>query len=88
MGVPVAAFQRRNHHQSRSPNRNRRRRPTVTRNYTGACVPIASDVECAGGSGNGPEYVEGPVTVVGEDIYGLDTDDPRPCRLREHSIWR
>ncbi|PVZ53696.1 hypothetical protein C9424_17340 [Arthrobacter sp. H-02-3] len=41
-------------------------------NYSGACVPIASDVDCAGGSGNGPAYVRGPVTVVGSDIYGLD----------------
>ena len=38
------------------------------------CVPIASDVDCAGGSGNGPAYVRGPVTVVGTDIYGLDRD--------------
>ncbi|MCV7154573.1 excalibur domain-containing protein [Mycolicibacterium pyrenivorans] len=43
-------------------------------NYSGACVPIASDVDCAGGSGNGPAYVSGPVTVVGDDIYGLDRD--------------
>ncbi|MCV7137135.1 hypothetical protein H7J06_29655 [Mycobacterium hodleri] len=43
-------------------------------NYSGACVPIASDVDCAGGSGNGPAYVSGPVTVVGKDIYGLDRD--------------
>ena len=43
-------------------------------NYTGACVPIASDVDCAGGSGNGPAYVRGPVRVVGVDIYGLDRD--------------
>lgn len=43
-------------------------------NYTGACVPIASDVDCAGGSGNGPAYVRGPVTVVGTDIYKLDSD--------------
>lgn len=43
-------------------------------NYEGACVPIASDVDCAGGSGNGPEFVQGPVTVVGTDIYGLDRD--------------
>jgi resuscitation-promoting factor RpfB len=41
-------------------------------NYTNACVPIASDVDCAGGSGNGPAYVSGPVYVVGTDIYGLD----------------
>jgi hypothetical protein len=43
-------------------------------NYTGACVPIASDVDCAGGSGNGPAYVTGPVKVVGTDIYDLDRD--------------
>ncbi|WP_205718440.1 G5 domain-containing protein [Actinomadura sp. WMMA1423] len=43
-------------------------------NYTGACVPIASDVDCAGGSGDGPGYVAGPVRVVGSDIYDLDRD--------------
>ncbi|TAH31686.1 hypothetical protein EYC59_06485 [Candidatus Saccharibacteria bacterium] len=43
-------------------------------NYSGACVPIASDVDCAGGSGNGPAYVQGPVRVIGSDIYGLDRD--------------
>lgn len=40
-------------------------------NYSG-CVPIARDVDCAGGSGDGPAYVKGPVRVIGEDIYGLD----------------
>src|SRR5215207_7131369 len=40
-------------------------------NYTGGCVPIASDVDCSSGSGNGPAYVDGPVEVVGTDIYGL-----------------
>ena len=43
-------------------------------NYAGACVPIASDVDCAEGSGNGPAYVRGPVRVVGRDIYKLDRD--------------
>jgi len=43
-------------------------------NYSGACVPIDSDVDCPGGSGNGPSYVSGPVTVIGNDIYGLDRD--------------
>ncbi|MCV7412272.1 hypothetical protein H7K44_22030 [Mycobacterium florentinum] len=43
-------------------------------NYSGACVPIASDVDCAGGSGNGPAYVKSPVRVIGKDIYGLDRD--------------
>ncbi|MDR2323629.1 MAG: G5 domain-containing protein [Microbacterium sp.] len=43
-------------------------------NYAGACVPIASDVDCAGGSGNGPAYVRGPVRVIGTDIYDLDRD--------------
>jgi resuscitation-promoting factor RpfB len=43
--------------------------------YEGACVPIASDVDCAGGSGNGPEYVDGPVYLIGPDEYGLDGND-------------
>lgn len=43
-------------------------------NYRGACVPIASDVDCSGGSGNGPAYVSGPVYVIGSDIYDLDRD--------------
>jgi hypothetical protein len=43
-------------------------------NYSGACVPIASDVDCEGGGGNGPEYVSGPVNVTGDDIYELDRD--------------
>jgi len=47
---------------------------TCDPNYTGACVPIASDVDCAGNNGNGPAYVEGPVKVVGTDIYALDRD--------------
>lgn len=42
-------------------------------NYSG-CVPIASDVDCAGGGGDGPAYVKGPVRVIGSDIYGLDRD--------------
>jgi hypothetical protein len=38
------------------------------------CIPPSSDVDCAGGSGNGPAYVEGPVYVTGSDPYGLDAD--------------
>jgi hypothetical protein len=43
-------------------------------NYAGACLdPNAYDYDCAGGSGDGPDYT-GTVTVVGEDHYGLDAD--------------
>jgi len=42
-------------------------------NYSG-CVPEDSDVDCAGGSGNGPSYAQGPVQVLGDDIYDLDRD--------------
>lgn len=43
-------------------------------NYAGACLdPYASDYDCEGGDGNGPDYT-GTVTVVGEDHYGLDAD--------------
>jgi hypothetical protein len=41
-------------------------------NYTG-CVPIAFDVDCEGGSGDGPEYTD-QVEVVGYDVYGLDAN--------------
>ena len=42
--------------------------------YTGACLdPNASDYDCSGGSGDGPEYT-GMVTVVGADDYELDRD--------------
>jgi hypothetical protein len=41
------------------------------------CVPIDSDVDCAGGSGNGPSYVRGPIHVktIGVDPYDLDRDN-------------
>lgn len=43
-------------------------------NY-GGCVPNDPvDVDCAGGSGNGPSYVRGPIQVIGADVYGLDAD--------------
>ncbi len=42
-------------------------------NYS-PCVPIAIDVDCEGGMGNGPAYVKGPIKVIGKDIYGLDRD--------------
>jgi hypothetical protein len=43
-------------------------------NYAGACLdPSSPDYDCAGGSGNGPDYT-GYVRVVGTDHYGLDAD--------------
>ncbi|MFC4372658.1 hypothetical protein ACFO5K_00990 [Nocardia halotolerans] len=36
-------------------------------------MPITSDVDCEGGSGDGPVYV-GRVRVIGPDEYGLDHD--------------
>jgi hypothetical protein len=43
-------------------------------NYAGACLdPSSPDYDCAGGSGDGPDYT-GPVQVVGSDPFGLDAD--------------
>jgi hypothetical protein len=43
--------------------------------YRGACLKRGiGDYDCAGGSGNGPNYV-GFVRVVGYDEFGLDRDD-------------
>jgi endonuclease YncB( thermonuclease family) len=53
--------------------------------YAGACVPTGfSDVDCAGGGGNGPGYVSGKnFQVVGPDVYGLDSDgDGIACESR------
>lgn len=38
------------------------------------CITPGSDVDCDGGSGNGPRYIQGPVSVSGPDPYGLDSD--------------
>lgn len=38
------------------------------------CLPPASDYDCIGGSGDGPEYT-GLVRVTGSDPYGLDADN-------------
>ncbi|CAN5252778.1 hypothetical protein BH18ACT5_BH18ACT5_18940 [soil metagenome] len=44
--------------------------------YEGACLtPGIGDYDCAGGSGNGPNYVRGPVYVVGHDEFDLDGND-------------
>ena len=47
--------------------------PACDPNYT-ECVPVAADVDCLGGTGDGPAYVAGPVQVIGADIYQLDAD--------------
>jgi hypothetical protein len=38
------------------------------------CLKPASDYDCAGGTGDGPRYVQGPIRVTGSDPYGLDAD--------------
>jgi hypothetical protein len=54
--------------------------PPCDPNYAGSRVPNVwpADVDCAGGSGDGPYYTDGTQSfeVVGEDRYHLDTDDP------------
>ncbi|MEM7439222.1 MAG: hypothetical protein AAF393_06455 [Pseudomonadota bacterium] len=55
-------------------------------NYAEACVPIARDVDCKSGSGNGPAYVKGPVVVIGRDIYRLDRDgDKLACEKNQRT---
>jgi hypothetical protein len=60
-------------HRAQAPAPRSSTRSGCNSNYSG-CVPNASDVDCAGGGGNGPEYVRGPIRVIGNDIYGLDRD--------------
>jgi hypothetical protein len=42
-------------------------------NYSGCLDPYSPDYDCAGGSGDGPDYT-GTVEVLGYDEYGLDDD--------------
>ncbi len=44
--------------------------------YPDVCIPIgAADYDCAGGSGNGPNYIQGPIRVLPPDPYDLDRDN-------------
>jgi hypothetical protein len=43
--------------------------------YPGVCLHDGiGDYDCQGGSGNGPNYVSGPITVRPPDPFGLDAD--------------
>lgn len=43
--------------------------------YPTVCIPIgAADYDCAGGSGNGPNYIRGPFQVLPPDPHRLDRD--------------
>ena len=42
--------------------------------YSGCLKQNAGDYDCAGGSGNGPNYT-GPIRVLGSDPFGLDRDN-------------
>jgi beta-lactam-binding protein with PASTA domain len=43
--------------------------------YPDVCLdPGAVDYDCAGGSGDGPKYVEGPIRVLAPDPFDLDRD--------------
>jgi micrococcal nuclease len=53
--------------------------PPVTNchpSYEGVCLQMGiGDYDCLGGTGNGPNYVQGPVHVVGYDEFDLDRDN-------------
>jgi hypothetical protein len=43
--------------------------------YPDVCLKQGiGDYDCAGGSGNGPNYVDGPIAVRGDDPFDLDRD--------------
>jgi hypothetical protein len=44
-------------------------------NYGGECLdPGSLDYDCEGGGGDGPDYVTGPVAIIGSDHYDLDSN--------------
>jgi hypothetical protein len=49
--------------------------PNCDSAYPGVCLHDGiGDYDCAGGSGNGPNYVEGPIRVRPPDPFDLDRD--------------
>ena len=49
--------------------------PNCDPSYPDVCLdPAVEDYDCAGGSGNGPEYVDGPTRVRLPDPFDLDGD--------------
>jgi hypothetical protein len=57
------------------------RLPTVHRYSSSTTKPgfknvpsLGGDVDCAGGRGDGPFYVTGPIRMTGSDPHGLDSD--------------
>jgi hypothetical protein len=65
----------------RAPVTTRRVPPTTARSsncdpaYPGSCLHDGiGDYDCAGGSGNGPNYVTGPIRVRPPDPFDLDRD--------------
>lgn len=50
--------------------------PNCDPSYPDVCLLVGiGDYDCAGGSGNGPNYVEGPIRVLPPDPFGLDRDN-------------
>ena len=70
---PPPTTTQRHPHLRRLHRRLRRLRQVIATRRYDPCVPIASDVDCAGGSGNGPAFT-GTVRSIGFDEYGLDDD--------------
>jgi hypothetical protein len=49
--------------------------PSCDPSYPDVCLdPAVEDYDCAGGSGNGPGYVEGPIRVLPPDRFDLDRE--------------
>jgi hypothetical protein len=49
--------------------------PNCDPSYPDVCLdPAVEDYDCAGGSGNGPGYVEGPIRVLPPDPFDLDRE--------------
>lgn len=55
--------------------------------YPDVCIPVgADDYDCLGGTGDGPNYIEGPLQVLPPDPHGLDPDgDGTACEAQATS---
>ena len=49
--------------------------PNCDPSYPDVCIPVgAADYDCAGGTGNGPNYIQGPIRVLPPDPHSFDGD--------------
>jgi hypothetical protein len=71
----IEVSERREAHRLQTEERKAAQAQACDPSYVGECLKDGiGDYDCAGGSGDGPNYVHSEVKVVGPDVFGLDAN--------------